>query len=405
MQKEAQLPLSRQAHILSFDDAKRNRARRGAPSSARKHENAHSSGQGRRSGRTREVDIPRGADLSQASNNPRSYAAAYRSQSAAARRTSEAYAASRSYGAGHRGGASYADGMSFAVERSDRSSSATLFADEDFYASLNFADSFGSAGGNRGSESPFADSSRASSRSDRASRVSADLEARFGGSDEDEFDIEEANRKLNPISRMKMRFGKAKRSAAKAKAGKEFARRYGDSGPSDASAGPRAAVYKGEMGSQHRRAARMQGEAGAGQGSTGSMKASRPKRKIVSSRWFIASCGIAACLAFCCMFLYTPAQQYYQEMRERDRLALEYQAVVDRNDQLEQSVNYLSTDAGVEDQARADFGWIREGERAVSVSGLTVDEELNFTANILSSDIKPPHTWYSAFLDPIFGVS
>lgn len=362
--------MSRQAHIVSFDDAKRNRARRGVPSSA---QNASYSAQS-------------SSSSARGENNPRSTAAKYRSQAA------------------------------------KRSSSATLFADEDFYASLNFADDFGASrtgfasdsheharSSSRGAGFGSASYARSSHNDDvfaRESRVSDDLAARFGeAADDEEFDIEEANAKLNPISRMKMRMDKSKRSKAKAKAGREFARRYGDSGPSDASAGPRAAVYKGEMGSQHKRATRMQGDSAASQGAGSSMKAGKPKRKITSSRWFIASCGVAACIAFCCMFLYTPAQQYYQEMRERDRLELEYQAIVDRNEKLEQSVNYLSTDAGVEDQARADFGWIREGERAVSVSGLTVDEEINFTANIVSSDVKPPHTWYSDFLDPIFGVS
>lgn len=375
--------MSRQAHIVSFDDAKRNRARRGAPSYA--HDDGHQSSAGSARGgahRSAANTVRRGTG----DNNPRSTAAKYRSQ----------------------------------AER--RSSSATLFADEDFYASLNFADDFGASrtgfasdsygrarGASRGAgyeSSSYARSFRDEDAFARESRVSDDLEARFGGAaDEEEFDVEEANAKLNPISRMKMRLAKSKRTKAKAKAGKEFARRYGDSGPSDASAGPRAAVYKGEMGSQHKRATRMQGDSAVSQGAGSSGKAGRPKRKITTSRWFIASCGVAACLAFCCMFLYTPAQQCYQEMRERDRLELEYQAIVDRNEKLQQSVNYLSTDAGVEDQARADFGWIREGERAVSVSGLTVDEEINFTANIVSSDVKPPRTWYSDFLDPIFGVS
>ncbi|MBR3691018.1 MAG: septum formation initiator family protein [Eggerthellaceae bacterium] len=386
--------MSRQAHIVSFDDAKRNSARRGASSYAHNDGRWGSAVSSRRgSGQGTANSAHRGAGQGAANsarrsageNNPRSTAAKYRSQAA------------------------------------KRSSSATIFADEDFYASLNFADDFGarragfvsdSYGQSRGAArgAGYASASYARGSYDdvfaRESRVSDDLEARFGGAaDDDEFDVEEANAKLNPISRMKMRMDRSKRSKAKAKAGKEFARRYGDSGPSDASAGPRAAVYKGEMGSQHKRATRLQGDSAVSQSAGSSGKAGRPKRKITSSRWFIASCGVAACIAFCCMFLYTPAQQCYQEMRERDRLELEYQAIVDRNEKLQQSVNYLSTDAGVEDQARADFGWIREGERAVSVSGLTVDEELNFTANIVSSDVKPPHTWYSDFLDPIFGVS
>lgn len=311
--------MSRQANILSFDEAKRTRARSAAPVAANGY------------------------------NNPRT------NQSSASRRPH---------------------------------ASSTIFADEDFYASLNFADDFGH-----------------SSRNPLGASDQGRVTFRYEEEPEDDFDIEEANRNLTAFGRLKMRLGKAKRTKAKEKAGKEFARRYGDTGPSDASAGPRAAVYKGEMGTQHKRAARLQGEGAATQSVSSSVKAARPKRKIVSSRWFIASCGIAACLALCCMFLYTPAQQYYQEMRERDRLELEYEAVQTRNDQLEQSVNYLSTDAGVEDRARAEYGWIREGDHAVSVSGLSVDEDINFTASILSSDIKPPHTWYSDFLDPLFGVS
>lgn len=374
--------MSRQAHIVSFDDAKRNSAHRGASSYA--YGEQQGSARSARGGAGRSAASS--ARRAVGDNNPRSAAAKYRSQAA------------------------------------KRSSSATLFADEDFYASLNFADDFGAsrtgfASGSYGqacgtlrgagcASSSYARSSRDEDVFARESRTSPDLEARFGkAADDEEFDVEEANAKLNPISRMKMRLAKTKRTKAKAKAGKEFARRYGDSGSSAASAGPRAAVYKGEMGSQHKRATRMQGDSAVSQGSGSSAKVGRPKRKIMSSRWFIASCGLAACIAFCCVFLYTPAQQYYQEMRERDRLELEYQAIVERNEMLQQSVNYLSTDAGVEDQARADFGWISEGERAVSVTGITVDEELNFTANIVSSDIKPPDTWYSDFLDPIFGVS
>ena len=200
------------------------------------------------------------------------------------------------------------------------------------------------------------------------------------------------------------RLSKARRSASKAKADREFTRRYGDDKPSAAESGPRAAVYETQMGRQHKRAARLQdGRDGARRSSA----PSRPsdKREAGSARNRLVTLGaVAVCLLLTCVFLYPPAQQYYQEVRERDRLQAEYDAIQQRNDAIQREVDYLSADAGVQDKARAEFGWVREGERSVSVTGIDVPDESRFTANIVAGEIPAPETWYS-FLDPLFGVS
>ena len=112
-------------------------------------------------------------------------------------------------------------------------------------------------------------------------------------------------------------------------------------------------------------------------------------------------CATVLCLGLGAAFLYGPAQQLYQDIRERDRLAAEYEAVTERNAAIEASVDALSTEAGIEDAARTQLGC----EHAVSVSGLDEkDEASEFRGNIVSEDITAPDTWYSDLLDPLFGV-
>ena len=47
----------------------------------------------------------------------------------------------------------------------------------------------------------------------------------------------------------------------------------------------------------------------------------------------------------------------------------------------------------------------KKGEQAVNVRGLDVGEdESTFRANIVPGSVKAPETWYSKWLDPLFGV-
>ena len=201
-----------------------------------------------------------------------------------------------------------------------------------------------------------------------------------------------------------------RRKRQKDRADKKFDKQFGGSSrTSDAPAGSRAAVYKGEMGANHKRAARMQNDA-AGKARTFSLASLNPLALLSSGKQSpkaIAGLGFVACLLLTCWFLYTPAQQLYHSVREHDRLQAEYAAIEQRNASLESEVGTLQTDAGIEDRAHEQFGGVPEGEQTANVHGLSADggdEGSNFTANIVAGSVEAPETWYSPVLDALFGV-
>lgn len=202
------------------------------------------------------------------------------------------------------------------------------------------------------------------------------------------------------------RHQKKKRANAKERAERQFDRTYGKAerpkGAAAEEAGPRAAVYKGEMGRSHKRSSESLKNGSKGARSAAASKAAEPKR----GNWkkHLARLGASvAVIALACVVLYDPARMYYQEIREVARLQAEYDAIVARNDSLQASVDRLSTEEGIADEARDQLGWVNPGENAVNVSGLE-GKESTFQANVVSDQVKPPETWYSPFLDPFFGV-
>ena len=214
-------------------------------------------------------------------------------------------------------------------------------------------------------------------------------------------DAEQAEREPETLSH----FEKLKRKHAKDKADRKFARQYGGSGDAaPGEGGSRAAVYKGEMGSAHRRSSRMQNEeSSSASRRTRGGDSQKPAARLVRKPWFIATAVAAFCLVFTVSFLYPSAAQLYHSVRERDQLQAEYAAIEQRNDSIQASVDALSTDAGVEDRAHQEFGWVSKGENAVTVYGLDLDNDSTFTASIVPGSIPAPETWYSKLLDPIFG--
>ena len=178
----------------------------------------------------------------------------------------------------------------------------------------------------------------------------------------------------------------------------------------DAASAPRAALYEGQMGSTHRKAARMQRVSEAGSSMA----------KINPVGWFAnlnvsprrMKIGTAVlCLVMAAVLLYTPAQHYYQSLREHDRLETEYAIVEQRNQALEAQNESLASDAGMEDAVRQRYGYIKSGDEAVIVSGLSdsttasLREADTVEANVLSSSVKAPEEWYTPYLDTLFGVS
>lgn len=214
-------------------------------------------------------------------------------------------------------------------------------------------------------------------------------------------DAEQAEHEPETLSR----FEKLKRKYAKDKADRKFARQYGGGGDAaPGEGGSRAAVYKGEMGSAHRRSSRMQNEeSSSASRRTRGGDSQKPASRLVRKPWFIATAVTAFCLVFTVSFLYPSAAQLYHSVRERDQLQAEYAAIEQRNDSIQATVDALSTDAGVEDRAHQEFGWVSKGENAVTVYGLDLDDDSTFTASIVPGSIPAPETWYSKLLDPIFG--
>ena len=205
-----------------------------------------------------------------------------------------------------------------------------------------------------------------------------------------------------------------KRQRTKARADKMFDRQVAISSAArnradDVEGAPRAALYEGKMGSTHRKSARMQRVSEAGPSSA----------KINPAGWFnnipfnpraLRVATAALCIALVAIFLYVPAQQYYQAQREHERLAAEYAVVEQRNGSIDFENDSLASDAGMEDAVREKYGYIVSGEETAVVTGLSDKtlENVHGTAdvegNVLSSSVKAPEHWYTPLLDAFFGV-
>lgn len=168
--------------------------------------------------------------------------------------------------------------------------------------------------------------------------------------------------------------------------------------------GSRAALYEMRMGSTHRKSARMQDE-GAKRGFSfpfaipfgGSLSAAATRGIVV-----------AAVAVFTVFMLYPSFQNYYIETRQLQQLQAEYAALTDYNSQMQSQIDYLNTDAGLEDYARSELGWVRENEHVVTVEGVQSSTNATSQSNtknvgVLSEKVPTPDTWYSGALDVLFG--
>lgn len=198
-----------------------------------------------------------------------------------------------------------------------------------------------------------------------------------------------------------------RRAKTKQKAERLFARQFGADDAAAPSEASRAAVYKGEMGRAHKRAF-ADLESGQASGSTGSRQSvpRGEKARRTSTPPVAVLTGIVACAAFALFLLFPAAQQFYMESREQARLQAEYDALSARNEAIENQIEYLKTDEGIEDAAHEELGWVYDGQVAGVVQGL--DEEAGSSHGSLISQIKSgsvsaPETWYSPMLDLVFG--
>lgn len=210
--------------------------------------------------------------------------------------------------------------------------------------------------------------------------------------------------------RSKRQEQRAKRT--KERANKMFLKQYADDGatPDTQEGAPRAALYETSMGSSHRKAARMQKASEAGSYTAKINPAGWFSNLSISPRKLKLGTAVL-CLVLTAVFLYTPAQHYYQSVREHDRLEAEYAYVEERNAALIAQNESLASNAGMEDAVRQKYGYVVSGDETAVVTGLsdgTVDSHRSpngVEANVLSSSVKAPEEWYTPYLDAFFGVS
>lgn len=202
-----------------------------------------------------------------------------------------------------------------------------------------------------------------------------------------------------------------KRKKAKAKADKKFDKAYGaaEKSPAASQGAPRAALYSTKMGSTHKKSAKMQirdahDMATQSLGFIGDKISGFTPPKLPK---FVTRLAMTAVVFAVLGFgLYSPAQQYYIQMRETDRLQAEYVEVAERTNNLAASIDSLHTTEGIEDKAHADLGYVKTGEKSATVKGIATINLLKLpTSNVAPGSIPAPDTWYSGTLDVLFGYT
>ena len=272
---------------------------------------------------------------------------------------------------------------------------------------------FGS-GASRGASSRHSSrtaSAAQSQRSARASRVESQAQPRAAVEMFDPNDIEDDGEETSSRGSRRSKRERREKSKAKAKAEKMFNRQFGGEASTPAEAGSRAAVYKGEMGRSHKRAfADLGGFAEKSESSSRRTSQRGQQAKAKHGAPILAYIlGAAVCIAVAVLFLYPTAQQFYIESRTQDKLQAEYDQLAERNAAIQSDIDRLSTDEGIQDAAREQLGWVAAGETAGVVVGLD-DEDASGSSDAVyqrvdSDDVKTPDTWYSAWLDPLFGYT
>jgi cell division protein FtsB len=105
------------------------------------------------------------------------------------------------------------------------------------------------------------------------------------------------------------------------------------------------------------------------------------------------------------VMLYPVAREYYVAVRNNEQLNAEYQALLERNQKIQDQIDELQTPIGIEDHAREEFGWVKEGEEAVNITGLNItDSSTKLPSAIEPGSIEAPEHWWTQTLDEFFDV-
>lgn len=97
---------------------------------------------------------------------------------------------------------------------------------------------------------------------------------------------------------------------------------------------------------------------------------------------------------------YGPVQGYYRAIRDAQELQITQQEVEKEHKNLNEDVNRLQTQEGIQDKAH-ERGYVSEGETSVSVEGVG-----NTTTDDKQKEQKrPENPWYIKLLDFVFGYA
>ena len=284
------------------------------------------------------------------------------------------------------------------------------------------ADRDSSRASSRRSNRQMAESRETGNRSRRTGRSAAQVDERQSNSKSrrrgnvavsQEVASEEARSLRSSQDQPRSKREERRRERSKTRAERLFAKQYESDRPAtvenDANA-PRAALYEGKMGASHRKSTRMQ-RASSATPQTAKLNPAGWLSNLQVSPRTLKGFTAVLCVVLIAVFLYVPAQQYYQAQREHDRLVAEYAVLEQRNAALNSQNDSLSSNAGMEDAVRQKYGYVVEGDQAGYVVGLsdnatdTSRDSENIEANVLSSAVKAPEEWYTPYLDAFFGVS
>ncbi len=132
---------------------------------------------------------------------------------------------------------------------------------------------------------------------------------------------------------------------------------------------------------------------------------SAAKRAARSDKFKVAAV-VAAVVLMAGIMLYPTAREYYASVRGLERSNAQLAQLEDRNVQLQEGIDALATDDGIENYARSQYGWVKDGEEAVSVIGLADNSSASAleAAGNSSTAVKEEKSALTEFLDAFFGV-
>ncbi len=118
---------------------------------------------------------------------------------------------------------------------------------------------------------------------------------------------------------------------------------------------------------------------------------------------FLVTVLVILCLV---LLIYPAARENYISVRQLVRSNAELELIEQRNEEIQDLIDELGTDEGIEDYVRSQYGWVKEGETSGLVSSLD-SESQNFTlpTSVSSEDVVVEDGFLEEILDAFFFIN